>query len=193
MEKLLTIPNDKCPITEAEFDKVWQGGSIHYPEAVVLYNLVRVYQATRLLEAGAFVGMSTRFLIQGLPEGQKGHVISIDLQSTASAYMLLRHKAQRSYLLTREDLKRVTLVTAKAQDFMKTLDPGTIDFIFEDTSHNRRDTREIVTEAIRLLVPGGVLVSHDGGMVSVKEGYSEAGIQDNKILPCGLSIWRKQL
>ncbi len=186
------LPVLPAPIDEDAFDAMWLGGSLLYPEAVVLYNTVRQQKPSVVLEAGSFVGVSSLFLINGLRDNGHGHLISVDRQGVNSQFMMTRHGCPRSDRVKGDDRKMVTIVTGKAQDFMSAMPECSVDMVFEDTSHTKTDTREICLEAIRILRPGGILMSHDALMASVQGGYKEAKIfHETGFYNCGLSLWRK--
>lgn len=180
------------PIDEDEFNKIWVGGSILFPEAVFLYNMVRHFKPELILEAGAFVGISARFLAAGLRNNGGGHLVSVDYQSVASQFMLDRHSMPRSSRLTGDDRRLTTIVTARAQDFMEWLPDDSYDMVFEDASHSEKDTREICGQAMRILRPGGILMSHDALKKTVQAGYKHLKIFESTLyFNCGLSLWRK--
>ena len=101
----------------------------------------------RILEIGAAVGFSAILMSEYMPEG--GHITTIE-------------NYEKRIPIALENIKRVgrkeqiTLLEGDALEIMKTLQ-GPYDFIFMDAAKGQYI--QYMPEAIRLLAPGGVLVS----------------------------------
>ena len=109
--------------------------------------LLLMKKPLRILEIGAAVGFSAILMSEYMPEG--GHITTIE-------------NYEKRIPIALENIKRVgrkeqiTLIEGDALEIMKTLQ-GPYDFIFMDAAKGQYI--QYMPEAIRLLAPGGVLVS----------------------------------
>ena len=109
--------------------------------------LLLMKKPLRILEIGAAVGFSAILMSEYMPEG--GHITTIE-------------NYEKRIPIALENIKRVgrkeqiTLLEGDALEIMKTLQ-GPYDFIFMDAAKGQY--LQYMPEAIRLLAPGGVLVS----------------------------------
>ncbi|MBC5743878.1 O-methyltransferase [Lachnospiraceae bacterium MD308] len=109
--------------------------------------LLLMKKPLRILEIGAAVGFSAILMSEYMPEG--GHITTIE-------------NYEKRIPIALENIKRVgrkeqiTLLEGDALEIMKTLQ-GPYDFIFMDAAKGQYI--QYMPEAIRLLAPGGVLVS----------------------------------
>ena len=109
--------------------------------------LLLMKKPLRILEIGAAVGFSAILMSEYMPEG--GHITTIE-------------NYEKRIPIALEKIKRVgrkeqiTLLEGDALEIMKTLQ-GPYDFIFMDAAKGQYI--QYMPEAIRLLAPGGVLVS----------------------------------
>ncbi len=110
----------------------------------VLLEMVRPKQ---VLEVGTAVGFSAILMCEYMPEN--GHITTIE-------------NYEKRIPVARENFRRagreeqITLIEGDALEVMKTL-PGSYDFIFMDAAKGQYI--HYLPEVLRLLAPGGVLVS----------------------------------
>lgn len=114
----------------------------------LLHFLIRLSGARRVLEIGAFIGVSTMSMARGLPEG--GQVVSIEKFSEFAA--ICRQNFKRNAL---ED--RITLLEGDAFEVLPTLsEDKPFDLAFIDGNKERyADYFEMVDP---MVVPGGLVV-----------------------------------
>lgn len=109
--------------------------------------LLKMKQPLRVLEVGTAVGFSAILMSEYIPE--QGHITTIE-------------KYEKRIPIARENFRRagkeeqITLIEGDALEVMKSLE-GPYDFIFMDAAKGQYI--HYMPEAIRLLAPGGVLMS----------------------------------
>ncbi|MGN1378065.1 MAG: O-methyltransferase [Dorea sp.] len=109
--------------------------------------LLMIKKPLRVLEVGTAIGFSAILMSEYIPE--QGHITTIE-------------KYEKRIPIARENFRRagkedqITLIEGDALEVMKSLD-GPYDFIFMDAAKGQYI--HYMPEAIRLLEPGGVLVS----------------------------------
>lgn len=109
--------------------------------------LLMIKKPLRILEIGAAVGFSAILMSEYMPED--GHITTVENYKKRIPVALENfRRAGRE--------KQITLLEGDALEIMKTL-CGTYDFIFMDAAKGQYI--QYMPEAIRLLTPGGVLVS----------------------------------
>lgn len=172
-------------------------GSLFSVEGRILYAIVRAMQPAFLLEMGTCVGASTVHLAAACAATGRGRIISVDSK------VQLSQGWKVGQLIPAGLGSAVSLVTSEGVGFIKTQKRA--DFVFEDMMHSTPEVHAVWREAIRILTPGGVIISHDAAHFivghEVRDGIAaalaEAGITDEplvlKIAPgdTGMAIWRK--
>lgn len=109
--------------------------------------LLMMKKPLRVLEVGTAIGFSAILMSEYIPE--QGHITTIE-------------KYEKRIPIARENFRRagkedqITLIEGDALEVMKSLE-GSYDFIFMDAAKGQYI--HYMPEAIRLLEPGGVLVS----------------------------------
>lgn len=117
------------------------------PVGNFLAFLVKVSQASRILEIGTAIGYSTLWLAQGL-EGRKGHITTIDLN-------VGRAKRAIEYFKRAGVEEQVEVLFGDARKIIPALE-GDFDYVFVDAAKGEYlDYLELVLPRI---APGGMLV-----------------------------------
>lgn len=129
----------------------WSVGSLFESEGQMLYALIRYLKPQTIIEIGSFHGCSTAHMALAVKANGVGKVIAVDD---------VRNGAFHDQFP--EELKAyVETVVSEGGAFMEKLEPGGVDFVFEDSSHSEEDTYRISKAALRALKPGGLLINHD--------------------------------
>jgi predicted O-methyltransferase YrrM len=169
--------DDGCPI-----------GSLFRVEGQTLYALVRALQPKTVVELGSFAGCSTTHLAAALEANGAGKLTAVD-------NALRGVKADVPAALQ----DRVNIVSAEAVDWLASRKANSVDFLFEDLEHTPGLTEAVWREALRVVRPGGLILSHDAAHWVVGEGVMAgiraAGVEPLVVLAepsdCGLAIYRK--
>lgn len=109
--------------------------------------LLMINKPLRILEVGAAIGFSAILMSEYMPE--EGHITTIE--NYEKRIPVARENFRRA---GREE--KITLIEGDALEVMKEL-PGPYDFIFMDAAKGQYI--HYLPEVLRLLAPGGVLVS----------------------------------
>jgi hypothetical protein len=129
----------------------WNVGSVFESEGQMLYALVRYLKPQTIVEIGSFHGCSTAHMALALKANGKGKIVAVDD---------VRNGAFHDQYP--EELKSlVEMVVSEGSAYLATVPPGSIDFVFEDSSHSEEDTYQISKAALQALIPGGFLINHD--------------------------------
>lgn len=162
-------------------------GSLFGVEGKTLYALVSTFQATNVVELGTQYGASTSHIALAMQKRGVGKLTSVDIQEALGANVP-------------DDLRAfVNFVHQDAIAYLKSLPDNSVHMLFEDLWHTAEMCEAVGREAMRILVPGGVLVAHDAlhWVVGegVRAGYDAAGIDYRMYLvppsDCGLLIAQK--
>ncbi len=125
--------------------------------ASFLETVCRMQKPVRVLEIGTAIGYSAILMLSNMPEGSS--IVSVERDAAMAA--LARENIEKAGLS-----KRITVVEADAEEYLKALDDA-FDMIFMDAA--KAHYIYFLPECIRLLKPGGVLISDNilyGGMVA---------------------------
>jgi predicted O-methyltransferase YrrM len=175
-------------------------GSLFSVEGRILYVLVRAMQPNRVLELGTNVGASTTHIAAALTENGKGTVDTVDNK------LQLSGDWQVGQLIPQSVGDAVNLITTEGLGFVRQVKPNAYPFIFEDMLHGPAEVEAVWTEALRILPPGGVIVSHDaahflvgaGVRAGIQAALAKAGMAEReplvlKVAPgdTGLAVWLK--
>ncbi len=162
-------------------------------EGRILYALVRALKPLRILEIGTGRGGSTSHMAEALVKnGNNGELITID-NNPDSGRDLDRHYVEMGW---------VKSVIADANTYIEHPGLSDFDFIFEDGAHSIHQIQVVYQEMLRILKPGGVVLSHDVLVEGIRDYYREAWekarftpglIVQVDPSPCGLSIYRRPL
>lgn len=115
--------------------------------AELMRFLMKLLAPERVLEVGTAVGYSAIFMAKALPEAS--HITTIENYEK-------RIPVARENICKAGLSERITLIEGEAGDVLKKLS-GTFDFIFMDAAKAQYITW--LPEVLRLLAPGGVLVT----------------------------------
>ena len=123
----------------------------------LLKTLLTMLRPARVLEVGTAVGFSALLMSEYLPEG--AHITTIE-------------KYEKRIPIARQNFRRagkeeqITLIEGDAMEVLKSLD-GPFDFVFMDAAKGQYP--HYLPEVLRLLTPGGVLMSdnvlQDGSLI----------------------------
>ena len=122
-----------------------------------LKTLLTMLRPARVLEVGTAVGFSALLMSEYLPEG--AHITTIE-------------KYEKRIPIARQNFRRagkeeqITLIEGDAMEVLRSLD-GPFDFVFMDAAKGQYP--HYLPEVLRLLTPGGVLMSdnvlQDGSLI----------------------------
>ena len=123
----------------------------------LLKTLLTMLRPARVLEVGTAVGFSALLMSEYLPEG--AHITTIE-------------KYEKRIPIARQNFRRagkeeqITLIEGDAMEVLRSLD-GPFDFVFMDAAKGQYP--HYLPEVLRLLTPGGVLISdnvlQDGSLI----------------------------
>ncbi|MBM6826088.1 O-methyltransferase [Mordavella massiliensis] len=123
----------------------------------LLKTLLTMLRPARVLEVGTAVGFSALLMSEYLPEG--AHITTIE-------------KYEKRIPIARQNFRRagkeeqITLIEGDAMEVLRSLD-GLFDFVFMDAAKGQYP--HYLPEVLRLLTPGGVLMSdnvlQDGSLI----------------------------
>jgi predicted O-methyltransferase YrrM len=173
-------------------DTGWYCGSLWSAEGKVLYALARALNVQRAVEFGTWRGCSAAHIAQALADARRdepGYLECVDVWESAGADI---PDGLRPFIrMTFVDMCDYAAVAAEY---------GTqYELIFEDGPHDSASVQFIWERARDLLVPGGVIVSHDA-LHDTAGPHVRAGIEASGITPvyvsvggsdCGLAVWRR--
>lgn len=143
----------------SELEKIREeGGSLATKDTIsILYRAVRDLKPQFIVELGTGPwGATTRAMALALKDenlsGSKLYSVDIDLGATQSTL---------SYLNNFQLTKYCTLVTSGSVEFLNSLPPKTIDFLFIDTDHTRDQTFKEFNAALEKLIDDPIIFMHD--------------------------------
>lgn len=172
-------------------DGGWYTGSLWTGEGRALYALTRALNVYRALEFGTWRGCSATHVAQAIHDARRdeyGVLECVDVWEGAGGDI---PAALRPYILT---------VHVDMCDFAaEAVATGAkYDLIFEDGPHDSETVQFVWERARDLLMPGGVIVSHDALHPTAGQ-HVRAGIEAAGFMPvyallggsdCGLAVWR---
>lgn len=172
-------------------DGGWYTGSLWTAEGRALYALARALNAHRAVEFGTWRGCSATHIAQALHDAHRdeyGVLECVDVWEGAGQDIPAE---LRPYILT---------IHVDMCDFaQEAVEIGAkYDLIFEDGPHDQQTVQYVWERARDLLMPGGVIVSHDA-LHATAGSHVRAGIQAAGFAPvyvsiggsdCGLAVWR---
>jgi predicted O-methyltransferase YrrM len=172
-------------------DTGWYNGSLWSAEGKVLYALARALNVQRAVEFGTWRGCSATHIAQALadaPRAERGLLECVDIWEGAGGDIpdALRPYIRQTFL----GMVEFAIDAAKGG--------AQYELIFEDGPHDAESVSAIWTLAPTLLMPGGVIVSHDALHDSagphVRAGIEAAGFAPVYVSvggsDCGLAVWR---
>jgi predicted O-methyltransferase YrrM len=173
-------------------DTGWYCGSLWSAEGKVLYALARALNVNRAVEFGTWRGCSAAHIAQALADARRdepGYLECVDIWESAGADIPieLRPFIRMTFLDMRD-------YAANAAEY-----GSQYELIFEDGPHDEDTVQSIWERARDLLVPGGVIISHDA-LHDTAGPHVRAGIEASGITPvyvsvggsdCGLAVWRR--
>jgi predicted O-methyltransferase YrrM len=174
-------------------DGGWYCGSLWAAEGRALYALTRALNVQRAVEFGTWHGCSATHIAQALHDGQReeyGVLECVDIWEGAGADI----PAELTPYIMRVPADMCSFAQEAADYGMK------YDLIFEDGPHDAETVRTVWALAKTLLMPGGVIVSHDALHESagphIRAGIEAAGFTPVYALvggsDCGLAVWRAE-
>ena len=123
----------------------------------LLKTLLTMLRPARVLEVGTAVGFSALLMSEYLPEG--AHITTIE------KYEKRIPIARQNFLRAGKE-EQITLIEGDAMEVLRSLD-GPFDFVFMDAAKGQYP--HYLPEVLRLLTPGGVLMSdnvlQDGSLI----------------------------
>lgn len=173
-------------------DTGWYNGSLWAGEGKVLYALARALNVNRAVEFGTWRGCSATHVAQALHDARRdepGLLECVDIWEGAGEFIP-------------DNLRRYIRMTHVGMcDFAaEAVEYGAqYELIFEDGPHDEISVQYVWERARDLLVPGGVIVSHDA-LHETAGPHVRAGIQAAGVTPiyvsvggsdCGLAVWRR--
>jgi predicted O-methyltransferase YrrM len=173
-------------------DTGWYNGSLWSAEGKALYALARALNVNRAVEFGTWRGCSAAHIAQALHDAHRaepGFMECVDIWEEAGGDIPagLRPYIRMTFLGMCEFAQEAAAGGAQ------------YDLIFEDGPHDADSVGMIWTLAPTLLMPGGVIVSHDALHASAGP-HVRAGIAASGLTPvylsaggsdCGLAVWRR--
>lgn len=173
-------------------DTGWYTGSLWSGEGKALYALARALNVNRAVEFGTWRGCSAAHIARALADAHRddyGVLECVDVWEGAGAdvpaelrpYILNIHVDMCGFA------EEAVEIGAKYE------------LIFEDGPHDAESVSTIWTLAPTLLMPGGVIVSHDA-LHQTAGPHVRAGIAASGLTPvylsvggsdCGLAVWRR--
>jgi predicted O-methyltransferase YrrM len=177
-----------------------------------IYSLIMGLKPTSVLEVGTNVGASTLYIAAALNRASRGELHTVDIVDVNDSRNAPWREARtsdspRNLLRKLNLLSYVQFETSDSIAFMRSTDLR-FDFIFLDGDHGGRTVYEELSEALRLLNPGGTVLLHDyypgekvlfpgstktiaGPYRAMKRVQSEnAGIE---VLPLGKLPWQTRI
>lgn len=177
-----------------ESQRQWPVGSLWAVEGQILYALVRALKPKLCLELGTYHGCSATHIASAIKRNDNGGwLVCVDNGHDAP------HAPAIGHLIPDSVRDVIELVDKDIVEYVKSA-AGWVGFIYEDGFHSLEQVEAVWHEIQRLLIPGGVAVSHDSCHFivgdNVSEGIRRAGVMDaahHLVSPsdCGLAIWRK--
>lgn len=136
-------------------------------EILVLCGLAKSRRPRLILEIGTFQGFTTLLLAQNTPPDTR--LVTVDLPSgpTATVYQttepgLLAHRGARTDLWEAFAVRsRITQILCDSAKLSAADLPAGIDFVLIDGSHNYDYVKSDTELALKVLVPGGIIVWDD--------------------------------
>ena len=139
-------------------------------QGALLYLLVKISRARRVVELGTFTGMSSLWMARALPDD--GRLLCLDVSEEWTA-------VARSYWERAGVADRVELRLGPALDTLRSLPPEPqFDLAFIDA--DKRSYPDYLTELVPRLVPGGVLLADNvlwSGKISDDPGESAEALR----------------
>jgi len=165
-------------------------GSIWGVEGQIMYAILRAIGATTAVELGTHAGCSALHIIGAL----NMHTPNPEL--TCVDLGLANFDNEHRFI---QGVAGITLLKQDAIKFVQQAKSNSIEFLFEDLTHEPHIVAGVWKEAARILKPGGFIVSHDALHWAcgpdVRNGIGQSGLEYKAYLTspsdCGLAIWRK--
>jgi predicted O-methyltransferase YrrM len=166
----------------------WYTGSLWDCEGRTMYALVRALKPARVVEFGSWKGCSGSHLAAALVANDYGTLTCVDPYPPAID------------VFAPELRERITIVGARAEDWLLDNDLADYGLCLEDGYHNRSMVAQVWTAARDRMPVGGVVISHDAlhatSQAEVSAGMTDAvgdAWRSYLITPadCGLGMWRK--
>lgn len=129
----------------------WKQGSIWEVEGKTIYALIRALKPRHVVEIGSWVGCSATHIATALSVNGEGHVTAVDVDPQAGESFPAHLASIR------------TTVTSDGIEWLAGQEDESIDFLFEDSSHDTNMCASIAALCKTKLASGGVLLMHDAG------------------------------
>ena len=172
------------------FASLRMSGAITWEDAKVIHNVMTEYAEHKVIELGAFTGLSTLVILEAI-KGKDVEFISVDIMAPGALHG--GHKDKGRSCLVPKDAP-VTLVTADALAYVKALPENSIDVIFEDTNHQTEFTSKLIPFIMKALKPGGVAIFHDLQLIPMQKAFEVIGMDKDVIRfpPSWMGLLRKE-
>ena len=144
-------------------------------EAPVLYELVRIFEPSVIVETGVADGATSAYILKALEENQKGKLYSIDLPSD-----LLLPGQSPGWIVDNSLRHRWDLRIGRSRDLLGGLlvELKNVDMFLHDSLHTYENMLFEYRTVWPYIRPGGLFLSHDIGRHSAFFDFmKEAGIR----------------
>ena len=159
----LGIPENSIMLPPIE--ELGRPGEVTFTELCLLAHIVKRYNVKRFFEIGTFKGTTT--LVMATNMGPDGHAYTLD-----TPVVLDRHgykdkewckpeKVGEAFRDAPEHTQRITQLWGDSRYFDFSYFFGKMDMVFVDGDHNYDTTVSELTNALKMVKPGGIIVNHD--------------------------------
>ena len=170
----------------------WPVGSLWKAQGAVLYALTRALNVNRAVEFGTWRGCSATHIAQALHDARRDEPGLLDAVDNWTGAGVDIPAALRPYV--RQVFTDMRAFAAESAE-----SGPKYELIFEDGPHDAGTVQFVWERARSLLMPGGVIISHDAlhdtAGPHVRAGIAAAGFSPVYVAvggsDCGLAVWRR--
>ena len=170
------IPEPYCSITELPFDgHGWFGHS----NAKHIQWAIQNYPIKTVIEIGSWLGTSTRFIAEQMPEGGKVYAVDTWLGTQDDWVHMVDPRLSLLYHLFLSNVKHANLTDKIIPIRMKSLEAVRAlnvkaDLIYIDGAHDEESVFQDIVQWSSHLNPGGIMCGDDWQWDSVRRGILRA-------------------
>ncbi|MCH9627870.1 MAG: tRNA 5-hydroxyuridine methyltransferase [Chlamydiales bacterium] len=173
------IPEPYCSINNLPFD-----GQGWFANGVQLEKIIDEIQPKTVIEVGAWIGQSTRFMAQRLPRESKLYAVDTWLGSPEEEVHMNDPRLPHLYQLFLSNVKHAGLTDVIIPIRMNSLEAAKAlniqaDVIYIDASHDPESVYRDIMAWYPHLKPGGVFCGDDWGWGNLREGVIRAANELN--------------